>query len=242
MSSLPKLAKLDRVWLKTDAHLDERWVQDQIAREPSIVGLGDVVLRDKERPQPHAGRLDLLLQDDESKRRFEMEIQLGRTDETHIIRTIEYWDIERKRYPQYEHCAVIVAEEITARFLNVIGLFNGHIPLIALQLSAFRVGADVALVFTKVLDEVRVGPCRRGRRGARGYGSSILGGAGFKGDGVARGPSLAGGACVRTQTRAQVQQALRWPRSGWAAEQLRDLSSEAKGAEHGGAHTAESRN
>ena len=30
-------------------------------------------------------------------------------DESHIIRTIEYWDIERRRYPQYEHVAVIVA-------------------------------------------------------------------------------------------------------------------------------------
>ena len=48
--------------------------------------------------------------------------------ESHIIRTIEYWDIERKRYPQYEHCAVLVAEDITSRFLNVISLFNGTIP------------------------------------------------------------------------------------------------------------------
>ncbi len=30
------------------------------------------------------------------------------------------WDIERKRYPQYDHTAVIVAEDITSRFLNVI--------------------------------------------------------------------------------------------------------------------------
>ncbi len=60
-----------------------------------------------------------------------MEIQLGKTDESHIIRTIEYWDIERKRYPQYDHVAVIVAEDITSRFLSVIGLFNGAIPLVA---------------------------------------------------------------------------------------------------------------
>jgi len=45
-------------------------------------------------------RLDLLLQDADSNRRYEVEIQLGRTDEAHVIRTIEYWDIERKRYLQ----------------------------------------------------------------------------------------------------------------------------------------------
>src|SRR6266498_2639818 len=111
-----------------------------------------------ERLHPKAGRLDLLLQDAEANRRYEVEIQLGATDESHIVRTIEYWDIERKRYPQYDHTAVIVAEDITGRFSNVIGLFNGAIPLIALQLSALKVGANVSLVFTKVLDELRLGP------------------------------------------------------------------------------------
>ena len=53
---------------------------------------------------------------------------------------IQYWDIERKRYSQIDHCAVIVAEEITGRFMNVISLFNGAIPLIALQMSATKIG------------------------------------------------------------------------------------------------------
>lgn len=56
--------------------------------------------------------------------RYEVEVQLGSTDESHIIRTIEYWDIERKRYPQYDHTAVIVAEDITSRCLNVISLIR----------------------------------------------------------------------------------------------------------------------
>ena len=149
--------KPERVWLKEHPELDEKWVQARIAEDPSLLGLGELVLRDKERAQPRAGRLDLLLQDPETDRRYEVELQLGSTDESHIIRTIEYWDLERKRYPQYEHCAVIVAEDITARFLNVVSLFNGTIPLIALQMNAFRIGDKVALVFTKVLDELRRG-------------------------------------------------------------------------------------
>jgi predicted transport protein len=132
-------------------------VQQRIAEDPSILGLGDLVLRDQERIQPRAGRLDLLLQELETKRRYEVELQLGSTDETHIIRTIEYWDIERKRYPQYDHCAVIVAEDITSRFLNVISLFNGTIPLIAIQMQALKIGDNIALVFTKVMDELSRG-------------------------------------------------------------------------------------
>jgi hypothetical protein len=150
--------KLDRVLIKGHGVLNERWVQTQIAQDPKILGIGgDLVLKDKERIQPRAGRLDLLLQDTETGRRYEVEVQLGDTDESHIIRTIEYWDIERKRYPQYDHCAVIIAEQITARFLNVISLFNGTIPLIAIQMSAFSKGDEVALIFTTVLNELSRG-------------------------------------------------------------------------------------
>ncbi len=131
--------------------LNEKWLQDQIAANPSILGLGELDLKDRERMQPGAGRLDLLFQDPETNRRYEVEIQLGKTNESHIIRTIEYWDIERQRYPNLDHCAVIVAEDITARFLNVIKLFNGCIPLIAIKLQAIREpGGKIGLVATRV--------------------------------------------------------------------------------------------
>ena len=144
----------ETISMRAHSDLSEQWVQRIIAEDPSILGLGDLELRQMERMQPRAGRLDLLLQDPESKRRFEVELQLGPTDEKHIIRTIEYWDIERRRYPQYDHCAVIVAEDITTRFLNVISLFNGSIPLIAIQVRALRVSGKITLIFTKVLDEL----------------------------------------------------------------------------------------
>ena len=152
-----KYEKLTKLSIRNHPELNERWVQERIAEDPSILGLGDLILKDKERPQAGAGRLDLLLQDADSTRRYEVEIQLGKTDESHIIRTIEYWDIERKRYPQYEHTAVIIAEEITSRFLNVISLFNGTIPLMAIQMNAVQLGDTVSLAFTTVLDQVLFG-------------------------------------------------------------------------------------
>jgi len=154
-----KLKELEKLNLSTNNDINENWVQQQIANNPSIIGIGgNLILKDKERVQRKAGRLDLLLQDVETKKRYEVEIQLGKVDESHIIRTIEYWDIEKKRYPQYEHCAVIIAEDITSRFLNVIGLFNGFIPLIAIQMSAYKVSeSEVFLTFTKVLDEMDLG-------------------------------------------------------------------------------------
>ena len=146
-----KYVKAQAINMKGHPALTEKWVQGRIAEDPSMLGLGDVVLKDKERNQPGAGRLDLLMQDVDSTSRYEIEVQLGRTDESHIVRTLEYWDLERKRYPQYNHTAVIVAEEISGRFLNVISLFNGFIPIVALQMSAFGLVEHMTLVFTKVM-------------------------------------------------------------------------------------------
>jgi hypothetical protein len=149
--------KFEKISLKNHPELNEKWVQDRIAEDPSILGLGEVILRDKERIQPGAGRLDLLLQEADEDRRYEVEIQLGATDPSHIIRTIEYWDREKKRSLSFDHTAVIVAEDITSRFLNVISLFNGTIPLIAIQMNALKNGNQVGLVFTTVLDQMSLG-------------------------------------------------------------------------------------
>lgn len=46
---------------------------------------------------------------------------------------------------------------MTSRFLNVVSLFNGTIPLIAIQLQAIKVGDNITLVFTTVLDELTRG-------------------------------------------------------------------------------------
>lgn len=152
-----KYVKYEPISMAGHPALNEKWLQDRIAEDPAILGLGDLILKDRERIQPRAGRLDILLQDPESTARYEVEIQLGRTDESHIVRTIEYWDLERRRYPQYDHTAVIVAENVTSRFLNVISLFNGFIPIVAIQLNAVKIGDQITLVATTVLNQMTLG-------------------------------------------------------------------------------------
>jgi len=132
--------------------LGERWLQDRIEEDTSLLGLGDLNVVRREKVQPTGGRIDFLMYDPERELRYEVEIMLGTLDESHIIRTIEYWDIERQRFPAYDHRAVIVAEEITARFFNVIRLLNRAVPLVAIQLNAFSIDNSVVLHFTKVLD------------------------------------------------------------------------------------------
>lgn len=153
---MANLVKMEKVSLKNNPAIKEDLIQNFIFNDPSVLGLGELTPIQREKVQPAGGRLDILLADDNGTR-YEVEVQLGATDPSHIIRTIEYWDTEKKRYPQYDHCAVIVAEEITGRFMNVISLFNGTIPLIALQVSAYKTGEDISLVFTKVIDRVSLG-------------------------------------------------------------------------------------
>lgn len=147
--------KPEIISLKSSSEFNEKWLQARIEEDPSILGLGELEFRDTEKILIGGGRLDTILYDREYKKRYEIEIQLGKTDESHIIRTIEYWDLERKKNPQYEHCAVIIAEDITSRFLNVISLFNGFIPIIAIQVKAVKIENKISLFFTKVLDETK---------------------------------------------------------------------------------------
>lgn len=154
---MPKLVSMERVSLKNSKDINEKMIQEYIFENPACLGLGELTALTKEKTQPAGGRLDLLMADD-ANTRYEIEIQLGETDPSHIIRTIEYWDTERKRYKKYDHVAVIVAEEITGRFMNVIQLFNNNIPIVALQLAAYRMSdGEIALIFTKVLDQFTMG-------------------------------------------------------------------------------------
>jgi hypothetical protein len=134
---------------------DEYWLQDQIFENPASLGLGELEAISRERRQSSGGRLDILLKDPSDDSMYEVEVMLGETDETHIIRTIEYWirtieywDNEKRKWPQRQHFAVLVAEHINRRFFNVIHLLSHAIPIIAIQASMLLVNK----YFTTILD------------------------------------------------------------------------------------------
>jgi hypothetical protein len=147
-----QLKKIEPVELRS-LGLNEKWLQDRIKEDTSILGLGELEIIGKEHRQQSGGRLDFLMHHADTDLYYEIEIMLGNLDESHIIRTIEYWDIERQRRPQSDHRAVIVAENITSRFFNVLRLLNRSVPMIAVQLSAFKLDDNsVVLHAVTVLD------------------------------------------------------------------------------------------
>ena len=131
---------------------DEAWLQEQIWNNPAQIGLGDLEAMQKEKSVSSGGRLDILLKNPDDDTMYEVEVQLGATDPSHIIRTIEYWDLIRKKWPQRQHFAVLIAEQITSRFFNVIQLMSTTIPMIAIQVNIVKIGETVGLNFTKILD------------------------------------------------------------------------------------------
>lgn len=149
-----ELKKISSVDLRSMG-LDEKWLQDRIIDDPALLGLGDLEIASREHRQPVGGRIDFLMRDTEAETFYEVEVMLGTLDESHIIRTIEYWDIERQRRPQFDHRAVIVAEQITSRFFNVLRLLNRAVPLVAIKLGAFPVGDNnIVLHPVRVLDVI----------------------------------------------------------------------------------------
>jgi hypothetical protein len=135
-----------------DCGRDEYWLQDRIYENPSILGLGDLDRVNKEKRQSSGGRLDILLRNSDTQGMFEVEVMLGETDESHIVRTIEYWDLEKRRWPKRQHTAVLVAERITSRFYNIINLLSYNMPIIGMQVNAIEINGSLGLHFTKIID------------------------------------------------------------------------------------------
>jgi hypothetical protein len=136
----------------SDCGKDEYWLQDKISEDSSILGLGDLERVTNEKVQSSGGRLDLLLKDPEDDSMFEVELMLGKVDESHIIRTIEYWDIEKRRWGKRNHTAVLVAERINTRFINVVHLLSQAIPIIGIQVSVVELEGKRGLHFTEMIN------------------------------------------------------------------------------------------
>lgn len=131
---------------------NEYWLQDIIYDNPKVLGLGNLIPVNKEKKQSSGGRLDILLKDPEQNSMYEVEVMLGETDPSHIIRSIEYWDNEKRKYPQRQHFCVLVAESFDRRYFNVIQLMSLNIPMIAIQADLIEVNGDKILNFTKIID------------------------------------------------------------------------------------------
>ena len=136
----------------SEAGYDEEWLQNQIWDNPAAIGLGELESITRETAVSSGGMLDILLKNPENDAMYEVEVMLGETDPSHIIRTIEYWDLIRRKWPQRQHFGVLIAERITKRYFNVIQILSNNVPLVAIQANIIELGNQRSLHFTTILD------------------------------------------------------------------------------------------
>jgi hypothetical protein len=127
---------------------DEYWLQESIAKDPNLLGLGPVTLKAKELRQHvnKGSRLNILAYDAALDTYYEVEVMLGECDADHGFRTLDYWARERLRSPNARHVAVLVAENLAGR--TVIETLSQYVPLIAVEIRTLVLNSDPPLATT----------------------------------------------------------------------------------------------
>lgn len=136
----------------SEAGYNEEWLQNRIWDDPACLGYGELEGVTREAAVSSGGRLDLLLKNVGDDTMYEVEVMLGETDPSHIIRTIEYWDLIRRKWPQRQHFGILIAEKVSKRYFNVIQILSNNVPLIAIQANIIDIEGTQSLHFTKILD------------------------------------------------------------------------------------------
>ncbi|KKH50897.1 hypothetical protein [Methanosarcina sp. 1.H.A.2.2] len=116
--------------------IKEKNIQYMIAKEPKMLGRGELKLIDMEVTYENKRRLDLLFQSKDLKIIYEVEIQLGQLNGSHLFRTVEYWLNERENKSGHKHVAVLIAQVVTERALEIVKLCMENVSIIILEMTA----------------------------------------------------------------------------------------------------------
>jgi len=99
---------------------------ERISDDPVILGLGDLDLK---RASWRSRHVSLFLENPCESALYIVELQLGPTDDRHIIRLVERWDATLKRHSRNRCFAVLVAEQIAPRYLNILQVISKAVPV-----------------------------------------------------------------------------------------------------------------
>ncbi len=110
----------------------EQSLVERINEDPTVLALGDLDLK---RASWRSRQISLLLESHAESVLFVVELQLGPTDDRHVIRVVERWLAERKRQTTSRCSAVLVAEEIAPRYMNILELISRAVPLMVLEME-----------------------------------------------------------------------------------------------------------
>lgn len=127
-----------------DLGYNEIWLQNWLAADPARLGLGEVQIVAQELSAPRGGSLDILARDGDTY--YSVEVQLGEVDASHSFRVFDYWARNRLRFKDKTHVAVLMVESATGRYRSALDALAGYLPLVVIELRAWRGEAEVILV------------------------------------------------------------------------------------------------
>ncbi|HCU96174.1 MAG TPA: hypothetical protein DHU96_27025 [Actinobacteria bacterium] len=127
-----------------DLGYDEIWLQNWLAGDPARLGLGEVRIVAQELTAPRGGSLDILAVDGDTY--YSVEVQLGEVDASHSFRVFDYWARNRVRFEGKTHVAVLVVESAAGRYRPALEALAEYLPLVVIELRAWRGEAEVILV------------------------------------------------------------------------------------------------
>lgn len=129
----------------------EHYIRDYIIDNPKQLGLGDVECVNKEVVNQN-GRMDIKLIDKDNTTHYNVELQLGDADPSHIFRTLAYYKSQQRVYPFKKHYAVLIAEAFNSKWSDVLYMLGESIPFIAIKMDVIKMNGAEGIIFNEHLN------------------------------------------------------------------------------------------
>lgn len=135
------------------AEMTDSRVLSKIIESPTVLGLGDVCVIHPVEGFLGSGNTYLFLHDSEQKRCYEVLVKRRCNDTEDLHCVTKCSNQMRMRVPQFEHCAVLVVEEIGGEVINRALNLSNVIPLVVIKMQAVYPTGNALLSFTTLFDQ-----------------------------------------------------------------------------------------
>jgi hypothetical protein len=127
-----------------DLGKDQAWLQGWLKEGPSRLGLGELSITDGAPVQDEDGNPAFLASDEEHT--FCVDVRLGELEAAHGFGVLHNWARNRVRHPDGNHVAVLVTESTGERYRSTLEALTQHLPLIVIELRAWRGEREAIIV------------------------------------------------------------------------------------------------
>ena len=127
--------------MEKNTRKNEKDIQEIVAKNPSLLGLGELKLQERERRYKDGTILDLLF-NGVNNAQYLVEIQLGDIDADHITRIENYYEMEKEETPNKKIIPVIIAEDVN-KYLKILLKRTKDIQLVIIKMDVEKLKFNI---------------------------------------------------------------------------------------------------